>query len=365
MVYNNCRYLHATQQRSLFMANMKDIAARANVSIATVSKVLNGQGNVAPETIRLVTDIANELNYRPNLYARNLKKGQSHAIGIITEDITVFNSSAIVDGIGACCDERGYHYFLENLRLNRLNINPLTDFSSYSKIVSDAVSFVSSMQVDGVIYLSCHSHTLVHLPFPDDLPLVCAYCNSSDPSIPSVTYNDKSAAYNVAKELIAAGHTKIGTITGPTSSPHTINRLTGFQEALFENDIPYNPKYTVAGDWGRDSGYELGKTLIDMGVTAIFAQNDLMAMGIIDYCNISGIAVGKDIALFGFDNREISTVCRPTLSTVAIPLFEIGHTSAETVFNIIENKENIETGEILLDCNLIFRESSNYDRSKQ
>jgi len=90
------------------MANLKDIAARANVSVATVSKVLNGLGGSSPETTELILSIAKELNYRPNLIARNLKKQKSKSIGIITEDITVFNTPPIVDGIGAYCDEKGF-----------------------------------------------------------------------------------------------------------------------------------------------------------------------------------------------------------------------------------------------------------------
>lgn len=340
------------------MSNMKDIANRAGVSVATVSKVLNELGGISKETTEHILSIAKELNYRPNLYARNLKTRQSRTIGIITEDITVFNSPPIIDGIGAYCEERGYHYLLENLRLYNAGIDPLLDVNENSVIVNDAVDFMMSMQVDGLLYLSCHSHKVLHLPSIKDTHFVCSYCSCSDPSVPSVLYDDKKAGFDVAKFLINTGHNKIGVITGPPGSSHSKKRLTGFQEALFDSGIPYNPKATVNGDWSRDSGYYLTKQLLECGVTAIFAQNDIMAMGVIDYCTKNGIEIGSDLSLIGFDNREISTVCRPTLSTVSLPLYDIGRTSANILIDKIEGKSSTVSGEVLLECTVLEREST-------
>lgn len=340
------------------MANMKDIAKIANVSVATVSKVLNGLGGISQETSDQILLIAKELNYRPNLYARNLKTRKSKTIGIISEDMTVFNTPPIIDGIGAYCEKKGYHYLLENLRLNKLGINPALDVNNESAIVNDAVDFMMSMQVDGLIYLSCHSHKVLHLPAIRDTQFVCAYCSCTDPTVPSILYDDRKAGYDVAKHLIRIGHKEIGVITGSSSSIHSSKRLNGFQEALFDFGLQYNPKLTVNGDWNRDSGYLLCEQLIKSGVTAIFSQNDLMAMGVIDYCMQNGIVIGRDLDLIGFDNREISTVCRPTLTTMELPLFEIGQTSASILIDLIEGKTPTPSGEILLECSLIEREST-------
>ena len=134
-------------------------------------------------------------------------------------------------------------------------------------------------------------------------------------------YDDQHAAYEAVSLLIKKGHKKIATITGKVSSVHTRWRLTGYQESLYDHNIPYNPGYVVNGDWSRDSGYNATKKLIKQHVTAIFSHNDEMAMGVIDACNDAGIQVGKDIALIGFDNRELSTVCRPTLTTVGVEFY--------------------------------------------
>lgn len=340
------------------MANMKDIAQKAGVSVTTVSKVLNGLGGIGQDTMDNILSIAKDLNYRPNLYARNLKMRQSRTIGIIVEDITVFNTPPIIDGIGSYCEQHGYHYLLENLRHYRIGIDPALDVNDHSTIVNEAVDFMISMQVDGLIYLSCHSHKVLHLPSIRDTHFVCTYCSCTDQSIPSVLYNDEKAGYDVAKLLINAGHKNIGVITGASGSIHSTQRLNGYLKALFDHGLLYNPELTVHGDWNRDSGYILTENLIKAGATAIFSQNDLMALGVIDYCTKNGIEIGRDLALIGFDNREISTVCRPTLSSVELPLFEIGRTSASVLIDKIEGKPAVLSGEILLDCTIIEREST-------
>ncbi len=340
------------------MATIKEISDIANVSIATVSKVLNGKRGVNKETAQAVLAIARELNYRPNLNARYLKSGRSSTLGIITEDLTVFNAPDIVDGIAAMCEQRGYHYILGNLRFNKRYGNGPIDPKESTELVYATVEDMLSKQVDGIIYIGCHSHIVVSLTDHTEPKFVCAYCQSADSEIPSILYDDKSAAYEVTELLIEKGHTSIGMITGLPDSMHSANRLLGYQESLYHHGIPYNPRLAVNGDWDRDSGYALAKPLIDAGVTAIFAQNDLMATGVLDYCNQNGITVGKDLALIGFDNREIGTVTRPTLSTVSLPLFEIGQTAASVMLDILTNNQPPEQSIIQLGCSIIEREST-------
>lgn len=339
------------------MATIKEISERANVSIATVSKVLNGKGSVNDKTRQKILDVARQLNYRPNLNARYLKSGQSRTIGIITEDLTVFNAPEIVDGIAAACDEAGYHYILGNLRFYKRYGNGPKDLKESNALVHEAIDGMLSKQVDGIIYIGCHSHIVVSLSEHTEPKFVCAYCISKDESIPSVIYSDEKAAYDVTELLLARGDRRIGMITGPMESSHTANRTRGHQRALFDHGIPYDPSLTYVGDWERDCGYILGEKLIRAGVTAIFAHNDLMAMGVLDYCNSNGINVGRDLRLIGFDNREITSVCRPQLSTVAPPLFQIGQTAAREMLNILAgNKPEQHT--VMLDCDIIEREST-------
>lgn len=339
------------------MATIREISEKAGVSIATVSKVLNGKSGVKQETANEILAIADSLNYRPNLNARFLKSGRSQTLGIITEDLTVFNTPEIVDGVAVACEERGYHYILGNLRFNKRYGNGPRKDSESAKLLHATVNDMLSKQVDGIVYISCHSHVVVSLTDHADVPFVCAYCTSSDPNVPSVLYDDRTAACQAAKVLVKNNLREVGMITGPMDSIHSINRLYGFQDALFQAGIPYNPRFTLNGDWDRESGYKLGAKLISSGVKAIFAHNDLIATGVIDWCNQNGIIVGKDLYLIGFDNREISTVSRPTLSTVALPLMEIGLTAGNILLDTLCDKKTVSRS-VLLGCKIIEREST-------
>ena len=153
-------------------------------------------------------------------------------------------------------------------------------------------------------------------------------------------------------------------IAGPADSSHTANRIRGHQKALFQNGVPYDPGLTYYGDWGRDCGFALAEKLIRSGATAIFAHNDLMAIGVLDYCNANGVEVGRDLRLIGFDNREVSKVCRPQLTTVALPLFEIGQNAARVMLDILAGKTDFPH-ETLLKCAIIERASTKGEGSRQ
>jgi len=341
------------------MANMKDIAEKAGVSVTTVSKVLNKKGSISPEITKKILEIAKSLNYVPNFYARSLKMEKSRVIGIIAEDITVFNAAPIIDGIGARCEEEGYHYILENLRINNLKIMPDVNVNEYNDIVAESLDFMKSMQVDGIIFLGCHSHRVRTLPEIHNTNFVCAYCTSADSSIPSVMYDDKKAGKKAGLYLLNRGHKKIGIIAGPLSSIHTINRLAGFQEALYEKGVPYNPSLFRVGNWERDSGYGLAKELIAEKADAIFCLNDLMAVGAINACSQAGMNVGKEIAVMGFDNRDIAAVTNPALTSMAIPLYEIGYRSGDLVMDMINGKHlSGRENNVLLGCSIIERAST-------
>lgn len=340
------------------MATIREISEITGFSIATVSKVLNSQPGVSAKTREAVLAIAKSLNYRPNLFARHLKTGMSRTLGIIAEDITVFNTPDIVDGIGVCCETRKFHYILGNLRFNKRFGHDPGYSQQKSELVAEMMDEMMSKQVDGIIYISCHSHIVLPLTSQKETRFVCAYCYSEDPNIPGVLYDDRDASRKVGDLLISKGHSKIGVIAGDRNSSHTDSRITGFQEALFRNGVPYNPHLTYYGEWEREHGYIAAPMLLKEGVSAIFALNDLMAVGVIDYCNQNGIEVGKDLALIGFDNREIASVCKPTLTTVSLPLFEIGHSAANIIFDLIEENKAPDKHEILLDCDIVEREST-------
>jgi len=171
-------------------------------------------------------------------------------------------------------------------------------------------------------------------------------------------FDDEKAARDVTKLLLAKGHRRIGVICGPASSYHTQARLKGFKAALAEQRIKVNSRLIVYGDWERPSGYHLAGILLDQKVSAIFSFNDLMASGVYERAAERGLQIGKDISLFGFDNRDISQGYMPALSTVEPPLNEIGRRSAEIILNQIKRRR-IARKRIYLPCTILERKSVN------
>lgn len=339
------------------MATIREIAALADVSIATVSKVLNGKPGVKKATADNIFRIAETVGYRPNLNARFLKVGTARTIGIIAEDITVFNTPQIVDGIASACERNNYHYILSNLRFNILYPNLPADHPEKESRVRSAVDDMLSKQVEGIIYVGCHSHTVFSLKQYVDIPFVCAYCTCSDLDVPCVIYDDRQAAYEATEELVRGLRGPVGMITGPISSVHSLRRATGFMDALRDSGIPYRDSLVKGGEWDQHCGYTYGAELIRAGAKGIFAQNDLIAIGVNTWCAENGLLAGRDFYLIGFDDREVSAVIRPAISTVSIPLFEIGLTAGEIIMKMLRG-EKIECRETLLKCKVVCREST-------
>lgn len=195
---------------------------------------------------------------------------------------------------------------------------------------------MQSKQVEGIIYIGAHCREIKSIPKGLKCPLVVAYGFAGDREIPSVVFDDEQAAYEATLELIREGHKRIGVISGDKDSLHTFSRMVGHQKALYENRILYNPALNVTGNWLRSMGYEACRQLLREDVTAIFAMSDVMALGVYDYANDHGVEIGKDIALIGIDDRQFSTAFKPALTTMALPLHEIGKKAAEIVVEQVE-----------------------------
>mgnify|MGYP002624487077 CR=1 FL=1 len=338
------------------MATIKQIAQMAGVSTATVSNVLNGRAGAAgPEKTAEIFEIAKKLNYTANAFARRLQQGKSNCIGVITEDLTVFNTPYIVDGIDSKCKESGYEMLLENMRFFQKFALDFTNVKAQEELCLKHIGSLLSKQVEGIIYIANHCREITYVPDDLQVPLACAYCYAPGNRHAAVLMDDEKAGYEITKLLISRGHSKIGVICGPLVSYHTQKRLAGHQEALFDSGILYNAKNVRYGDWKKDDGYVYAKELYESGCTAIFAFNDLMAGGAEDWFRDNDIAVGKDVAVFGFDDREVSRFCIPQISTASLPLFEIGQKCADLIINATP-ASGVET--CLLPCNIIERKSS-------
>ena len=160
--------------------------------------------------------------------------------------------------------------------------------------------------------------------------------------------------------LIDCGHKNIGVIAGKKESVHTQSRLEGYQRALFTGGILYDPGLVLYGEWDRESGYKHTDVLLNAGCTAIFCMNDFMAGGTYDRLNELGIQIGSDIAVVGFDNREMASYGKPPLTTMGLPLHDIGYKASELILEALQKKEQEKSESAhYMDCRLIVRESVN------
>lgn len=338
------------------MITIKEIARLAGVSTATVSNVLNGKSGAASKSkTREIIDLAGDLRYTPNTLARSLQQKKTNTIGIIAEDLTVFNTPEIVDGIDAYCEENGYEIILENMRLFKRYNNDFTDTPKHQELLDAMLRNILAKQVEGIVYIGYHCREIAYIPSRVQVPFVYAYCYPREDIYPSVIFDDEKAAKDVASILLAKGHSRIGIICGPASSYHTRARLKGFNETMSEHGVKNNPRLVAYGDWERPSGYRLAGILLNQKVTAIFSFNDLMASGVYERALELGLRIGKDISLFGFDNRDISQGYTPALSTVQPPLNEIGRRCARIILNQIKKRRVTDTKRVYLPCAILER----------
>jgi LacI family transcriptional regulator len=330
------------------MVRLKDIAKKANVSTATVSYVLNGSGNISEETKKRVMEVIKEFGYRPNTIAKSLKMNKTNTIGVIVEDITVFNAPEIIDGINEYAEQKGWSIILTNMRLYKTVGNDFINVENCKKVAPKAFDELFNKQVDGIIYIGVHTRDMKEIINQISKPIVLTYCYSSENNIYSINYNDEQVAYNATKYLIEKGHSKISIISGLIDSEPSRGRFNGYFKAISEHNLIFNPEYVKTGNWEFDSGYEYAKQLLERSdrPTAILAMNDLMAAGVLAAAKNLWLNVPEDLSVMGIDDREFSRYHSPKLTTMSLPLSEMGRKSMEILSDLI-NQKQVEHPELL------------------
>ena len=332
------------------MVTLKQIAEECSVSITTVSNILNGKSNVSEDTKERVLKVIKETGYRPNYMARGLRAAKTNSVGIIIDDLTEFSSTGIIDGIMSFFDEHNYKAILENLRFYSKWGTKWYRNKEYEDSVQQAIDEFEAIKVDGIIYVAGHARAISCIPENISVPLVISYAFSEQPGISSVEFDDEKAACDITNHLIKNGHKRIAVIAGTENNIHTGRRLEGFKKAMKENDLPVKDSDIRYGNWYTESGYENAKLLLkDSDFTAIFCFND--------YLYEKNLVPGKDISVAGYDNRTMSQYLKPPLTTVEIPLYDIGRKSAELLLNQINNPDNFEVQHSFVQCGIIERES--------
>lgn len=324
------------------MATIKELAKYCGVSVATVSNILNNKPGASESTRKYVLEMAEKLNYTPNIVAKNLKLQKTRSVGVIAEDMTIFSIPDIIDGITEHCQMLNYQILLTNLRLFKKYEDTYYNREDYYSLVHQEIKKLMEKQVEGIIYVAAHERVIRCIPEGLALPAVMAYGYSKSRKVPSVVVDDAGGARLITQHLVDNGHRKIGLITGKPDSMHAQARLVGFQEILFANQILYDPALVCEGDWTRESGYRHADGLLEKGVTAVFCMNDLMAGGVYDRLDELGLKVGSDLSVAGYDNRELSGYYKPPLTTVDLPLHDIGYKASELLIERLERPEEVD-----------------------
>ncbi|PPK81878.1 LacI family transcriptional regulator [Lacrimispora xylanisolvens] len=336
---------------------LKEIASMAGVSVATVSYVLNNTAQVSDETRKKVEKIIKETGYRSNILAKSLRRNESFLVGVIVEDVTVWHTAYIIDGINEIAEARGYNTILSNLRLLNKIESQFDHISNYQKDIDKALDVMIGMQVDGIIYVGMHDRKISHILGNIKKPVVYCYCYT-DGEGSSVRYSNEKTVYHMTKMLIENGHREFGVINGLKESEPAALRYNGFLKALNEAGITMKEENITCGNWKYREGKEAAKKLLNKSdhPTAIVAMNDDMAVGVYDAARELGLKVPDDVSVTGFDNSDIIQYVTPRITTVERPLQEMGYRAMEL---LLENVSGVSVGDvsITLPCTLIEGES--------
>lgn len=307
---------------------MKDIAKEANVSVATVSHVINGTKIISKNTYDRVMDVIKKYNYVPNSAAKNLRQKSTKTAGLIVSSLPDSFVTKMIYGVEERAREMGYNVLLVNTNENR----------SYEE---ETINLLHSKMVDGVI-LSPTSKDIEYLKkYTDkDFPIVMVNRYDSNLSnIPRVTGDNFQLGYEATSHLINHGHKKIGFIYSVPNVSTTNDRLAGYKKALEDNGIEFDEQFLERGYATVEGGAKAVETLLkrDPEITAVFAQTDLMTIGVISKLKEQSIKIPEQVAIVGFGDFESATIIEPPVTNITLPAETIGRTAFDVLLSKINN----------------------------
>lgn len=332
---------------------IKDVARAANVSVATVSRALNGHHNVA-EAVRLrVIRVASELRYSPHAAARSLSSRRTHTIGVVLPDLYGEFFSELMRGVDQVARERGFHLLV----------------SSYHGNPEEQGAALRAMRgrVDGLLLMSPYIGDTGHLT--DNLsptqPTVLMNTHLPQTGLASLSVDNYGGAVAMVRHLAEVGRKRIAFIAGPEDNFDAGERRRGYLDALAER-LPDAEPWILPGDFNEASGHAAAQALIasEQLPDAVFAANDMMALGCLSAFKQAGIAVPGQVALAGFDDIPLSRYVQPSLTTVRVNIAELGGQAMSALSEAI-GTEAASTAPVSLRPELIVRESTDVGRAAE
>ncbi|MET0238094.1 MAG: LacI family DNA-binding transcriptional regulator [Kibdelosporangium sp.] len=324
-------------------ASLTDVAGLAGVSHMTVSRVINGTGPVRPETRAKVLAAVQKLDYRPNSAARALVTGRTGNLGVIALDSTLYGPASTLYGIENAAREAGYAVTITSVSMpNR-------------SAVADAIDTLRRQAVEGIVVIAPHAAAGDALECaPSDMPLV-AVAGGEHAPVPVISVDQYDGARRVTEYLLALGHRTVWHVAGPPDWLEAQDRERAWRETLERHDVEV--PHMIRGDWSSRSGYDAGRLLAkESDLTAVFAANDQMALGLLRAFAEAGIGVPKDVHVAGFDDIPEAAYFSPPLTTVRQDFIEVGRrTFRQLAARIAGTRPQARD---LVEAELIVREST-------
>lgn len=339
------------------MVTLSDISKQLGVSVATVSNALTGKGRMRDELRQEIIAAANNMGYSPLGLSR---LPSTENIIVIAEDISVSFCADIVGGVFSYTLGTDKSFSVYSLRTIGRNIS-LPDEETTKKEINKLLSTLKNRNITGIIFIADTPRHFDDLFEKLSCPIVYVYCQNSGVA-PAINYNDRQGARLATSTLISHGAKKIAMFSGLLDSIPMSNRMFGYQLALSDAKIPFDPSLLFIGDWSIESGYKLANEMINSGKIpdAIFSQNDEMAAGICQAFAQHGISIPDEVEIIGFDDKELAEYTFPPLSTVRPPLQKLGFEAAKMILELQNSqsqppKYDKNNMNIYLPCELIER----------
>ena len=325
---------------------IKDVARQARVSVATVSRALNGHANVTPETRAHVLRVAAELRFVPSSAARSMITRRTHTIGALLPDLHGEYFSELIRGIDLAARARGLHLLV----------------SSSHGDAAEAAAALRAMngRVDGLLVMSPHANAdFLWGNVPDGVPAVLMNTRVVGGKHSSFAVDNHGGAYAMVRHLVECGHRDIAFVAGPESNFEAHERLRGFRTAIADL-LPGAVEHVLQGDFTQESGFRVGRQVVALTQrpSAVFASNDMMAIGCLSALNEAGVQVPGEIALAGFDDVPVSRYVNPSLTTVRARITELGALALERLASAIEEPGRIAALHQTLRAELVVRQST-------
>ncbi|SFC93920.1 transcriptional regulator, LacI family [Bacillus sp. OV322] len=314
---------------------IKHVAKKANVSTATVSRILNNKPGFSLKTKKRVLEVIEELGYQPNAIARGLINGKTETIGVLMPRLLDMFASRVLEGIDEYVHERGSSVIVCNTDNNRDR-------------TMKYLQFLGEKRVDGIIFVSQLLEEDYYRMMADmKIPIILVSTISYEFQLPYVKVDDYHAAFSATQYLIQKGHKKIAMIAGEQTDPVAgIPRIEGFKSALKSAGLTPDDRFIVStGGYSHSDGKRGMEQILARGldVTSVFACSDELAVGAMSVAYKKGISIPDDLSIIGYDNTPLAEMSFPPLTTVAQPLYDMGNKSAEMLFNMMETGERSES----------------------